>query len=84
MLSSKTIRTFNSVKHEPQRPAWKSKKISPSQVAALAHDVELVDLIMLDCGTASLLLDCLFKLKDAEYDITDSSMLAELNIILYD
>ena len=64
MLSSRTIKVFNSLKHESNRPEWKSKKLSPGQISALAHYTKLEDLVTLSRGTGSLLLDCIFKLID--------------------
>ena len=84
MLSPRTVKIFRSIKHEANRPEWKSKRLSPGQVSVLARHINLDDIVTLNRGTGSLLIDCIFKLRDEDENITDITMLEELNKILYD
>lgn len=82
MLKSETIRIFNSIGYESDRPRWKLKDISPGLVNALSLYVKLTDLLMLDRGAASLIIDCVFKLIRDRERVTDFKMLDELNNII--
>ena len=84
MLSSKTVRTFHSIKHELNRPTWKFEELSTSQIGILSQYIKLANLMILDRGSASILIACIFKLRDIDEDISDFTMLEELTKILND
>ncbi len=82
MLSSETIRIFHSIKHESNRPIWKYKDLTISQITVLAKYVKLTDLIILDRGSASILLDCIFTLKNTDGIVSDFTMIEEITKIV--
>jgi hypothetical protein len=77
MLSSKAINIFINMT-EFDRLDWKFKKISSAQSNFLIRYVEPEDLIKIDRGIASLLMDCLMKVIKYNEETTDANVLGEL------
>lgn len=77
MLSSKAVKIFKEMQ-DFDRPEWKLKKISRAQSSFLARYVEMVDLIEIDRGVASILMGCIIKPLEHDEEITDATVLGEL------